>query len=237
MLLKTPLYIVSYCLLALVLVIFVITYLIHNKTRVIDSKGGKNIKGYLRCLGEDIALAFAAVCAFLAVQWQAFVVWFTLNKNQLRNRYFNKDGSWFRDKYFHKDGSWKKKKEIRDKYFNKDGSWKKKGGDDDDNHGDEEQPYTKGKKKKKSSKSKSKTDMLADDHDITIKSNSNSTEESDDSYVKIADDIEGLTNNTNVSHTPTTKATTVASSSTSSSSNTFGKKSEPTSSTRTPCAQ
>ena len=65
--------------------------------------------------------------------------------------------------------------------------------------------------------------MLANDHGITIKSNSNSTKESDNSYVKITDDIEVLTSNKNVSHTPTTKATTVAASSTSSSSNTFGK--------------
>lgn len=35
--------------------------------------------------------------------------------------------------------------------------------------------------------------MLADDHDITIKSNSHSTEESDDSYMKITDGIEVLT--------------------------------------------
>ena len=179
MLLKTPLYIVSYCLLAMTLLIFVIMYLVHNETRVVDSKGGKNVTGYLRCLGEDIALAFAAVCAFLAVHWQAFVVWLTAKTNQLRNKYFTKDGS-----------------------------WKKKGDDDDNDDGnDEEQPsYTKGTKKKKSSKSKAK--MIADDDDINIKSNSNSTEESDDSYVKVADDGEVLTNNKkNVVSTTPTKST------------------------------
>ena len=77
----------------------------------------------------------------------------------------------------------------------------KKKGDDDDDNGDKEQPYTKGKKRKSS---KSKASMIADDHDIIIKSNINSTKESDDSYVKVADDSEIFTNNKAVS---TPKAT------------------------------
>merc|ERR1719162_808472 len=108
--------------------IFVITYLVHNAARAKESKGGNNTMGYLRCLGEDISIAFWCLCAFIAMLWAAFVVWLTSKKNQVR------------DHFFHPDGTWKKK------------------GDDNDNNdgGDEEQPYTKGtKKKKKRSKSKS----------------------------------------------------------------------------------
>ena len=150
--------------------------------------------GYLWCLGEDIALAFAALCAFLAVQWKAFIVWLTAKKNQ-----------------------------VHDQYFNKDESWKKKGDDDNDGNGDEKQPYTKGTKKKKS---KSKAKMIVDENDINIKSDSNSTEESDDSYVKVADDGEIVTSN--YDKAVSTPKAIVASTP---SSNKFGKKLEPTGAT------
>jgi len=199
MMLKTPFTILSWCLLAMTVFIFVVTYLVHNAARAIESKGGNNVTGYLRCLGEDISIAFWCLCAFIAVQWKAFVGWLTSKKNQVR------------DHFFHQDGTWKKKDD---------------GNDNDDNHGDEEQPsYTKGttKKKKrsksKSSKSQAKARRIAEEHDINIKSDSQSTEESDDSdYVKVADDGEVITtttNNNNKAASPTpTKSTAVASTTT-----------------------
>jgi len=210
MMLKTPLTILSWCLLALTVCIFVITYLVHNAARAMESKGGNNTMGYLRCLGEDISIAFWCLCAFIAMLWAAFVVWLISKKDQ-----------------------------VRDHFFHPDGTWKKKGDNDNDNNndgGDEEQPYTrsssytkgtKTKKKKSRSKSRStskskqaKARKIAKEQDINIKSDSQSTEESEDSsdYVKVADNGEVMTTTTNnnkaSSSTTPKKSTAVAASTT-----------------------
>lgn len=56
MVLKTPLHVTSWTLLVITVILFVITYLVKNESRAIQSKGGRNILGYLRCLGEDMTI-------------------------------------------------------------------------------------------------------------------------------------------------------------------------------------
>jgi len=57
MVLKRPLRVLSWTLLAVTIMVFVLTYLVKNETRARRSKGGKNVMGYLQCLIEDVAMA------------------------------------------------------------------------------------------------------------------------------------------------------------------------------------
>ncbi|VEU40008.1 unnamed protein product [Pseudo-nitzschia multistriata] len=68
MMLKLPLHIVSWVLLALTVTVFILTYLVKNESRAIESKGGRNFVGYLRCIGEDIVTGWGCFCT-LIVNW------------------------------------------------------------------------------------------------------------------------------------------------------------------------
>lgn len=73
MVLKRPLRILSWSLLAVTIMVFVLAYLVKNETRARRSKGGKNVMGYLRCLVEDVATA---------LRCNAFVASFTRKKSK-----------------------------------------------------------------------------------------------------------------------------------------------------------
>lgn len=61
MILKRPFRITSWVMFAATVMIFIFTYLVKNESRAIKSKGGRNVLGYLRCVGEDIALSWNAL--------------------------------------------------------------------------------------------------------------------------------------------------------------------------------
>jgi hypothetical protein len=73
MVLKTPLHVISWVLLAITIMVFVLTYLVKNETRARRSKGGKNLIGYSRCLIEDLATA---------LRCDVFVAMFSKNKSK-----------------------------------------------------------------------------------------------------------------------------------------------------------
>lgn len=70
MVLKSPLHITSWVLFVVTIFIFILTYLIKNESRATESKGGKNIMGYLRCVGEDISIAWGDFCEWIAPKWR-----------------------------------------------------------------------------------------------------------------------------------------------------------------------
>mmetsp|Transcript_17564 Transcript_17564/g.38381 ORF Transcript_17564/g.38381 Transcript_17564/m.38381 type:complete len:232 (+) Transcript_17564:241-936(+) len=69
MMLKLPIRIISWILFAVTLLIFLLAYIVENETRAIESKGGKNIVGYLRCIGEDIVTGWGYLCTWAALKW------------------------------------------------------------------------------------------------------------------------------------------------------------------------
>jgi hypothetical protein len=57
MMLRTPILVASWIFLAITVLIVVVTYLVKNEYRA-QSKGGKNLLGFSRCLLEDVTLGF-----------------------------------------------------------------------------------------------------------------------------------------------------------------------------------
>merc|ERR1711935_1279160 len=55
--LRTPILVASWIFLAITVLIVVVTYLVKNEYRA-QSKGGKNLLGFSRCLLEDVTLGF-----------------------------------------------------------------------------------------------------------------------------------------------------------------------------------
>jgi len=85
MMLKTPLHVASWTLLAMTILVFVITYLVKNESRAILSKGGNNFMGYLRCIKEDVTIGSYKFGAQTTLHWHAFVAKLTKNKSKQEN--------------------------------------------------------------------------------------------------------------------------------------------------------
>ena len=103
MVLKRPLHVTSLVLLVITILISVLTYIIKNKSRAIQSKGGNNLQGYMLCLKEDCHLA-----------------WYNLLL-------------WIKSKGPSKDDKPKKKKKKKKKKKSRSKSRSKKNKDDDGN--------------------------------------------------------------------------------------------------------
>eukprot|EP00537_Pseudo-nitzschia_pungens_P003358 CAMPEP_0172366148 /NCGR_PEP_ID=MMETSP1060-20121228/13748_1 /TAXON_ID=37318 /ORGANISM="Pseudo-nitzschia pungens, Strain cf. cingulata" /LENGTH=497 /DNA_ID=CAMNT_0013089875 /DNA_START=14 /DNA_END=1504 /DNA_ORIENTATION=+ len=98
MLLKAPLHIASWVLLVVTILIFFLTYLVKNESRAIESKGGKNTMGYLRCIGEDIAISWGHFCEWVSEKWRTFVALTGMKWNGMIGRTSTED-----DRFYNED--------------------------------------------------------------------------------------------------------------------------------------
>ena len=77
MMMKRPIHVISWTLLAVTAMVIVLTYLVKNESRARESKGGNNVIGYLRCLKEDIVIGWNKCIAWTALKCNTFVIWST----------------------------------------------------------------------------------------------------------------------------------------------------------------